>query len=401
MKPAAHVRATASREIYLDNNATTRPLPEVRKAMMEVLSTDFGNPSSTHYAGRRVRERLDTARHCVASLIGTDSSNIYFTSSGTESNNTVLASVLRDTRHPRIITTQIEHSSIHKMCDHLESLGVEVIYLPVNRLGQISLDDLERAITPNASLVSVQWVNNETGVIQPVKEVGGFCRRHGVPFHTDGAQAIGKMDINLEEMPIDFLTFTGHKFHGPQGVGGLYAQDRKWIQPMFFGGSQESGLRPGTENVSGIVGIGKAAEIRFKRIKRIQQKLLDLRNRFEKLILGLVPEVQVNGGQTYRICNTTNLLFERIDGRALVAQLDQMDVRCSQTSACTNARPEPSYILRAMGLTEDEAYSSVRFSFSEENTVDEVDSVAYQIAKICSRLRVFHRNFSQTSSTRG
>jgi cysteine desulfurase len=401
MKSPVHIRPTASREIYFDNNATTRPLPEVRKAMMEVLSTDFGNPSSAHYAGERVRERLDTARHCVASLMGTDSSNIYFTSSGTESNNTVLASVLRGTHRPRIITTHIEHSSIPKMCDHLESLGVEVIYLPVNRLGQISLDELERAMTPGASLVSVQWVNNETGVIQSVKEVGDICRRHGVPFHTDGAQAVGKMDIDLTEMPIDFLTFTGHKFHGPQGVGGLYAKDRKWIQPLLFGGSQESGLRPGTENVSGIVGIGKAAEVRFKRIKRIQQKLLDLRNRFEKVILELVPEVEVNGDQAYRICNTTNLLFKHIDGRALVAQLDQMDIRCSQTSACTNARPEPSYVLRGMGLTEDDAYSSVRFSFSEENTFDEVDSVAHQIAEICNRLRVFHRNISQMSSMRG
>jgi cysteine desulfurase len=380
-------------EIYLDNNATTQPLPQVREAMLAVLGEQFGNPSSTHASGDRAREAVRHARESVAQLIGADPSEIIFTSSGTEANNMILASVLRPGGGTlRVVTTDVEHSSIPKYCEYLRALGVDVVSLPVDRAGRLSLADVEAAVTPETTLVSVQWVNNETGVIQPVDEIGALCRSRGVPFHTDAAQAVGKLAIDVTRLPIDFLSFTAHKFHGPQGVGGLYVRNPRWLMPMFYGGAQEFGLRPGTENVPGIVGMGKAAELRLAKFTETQGFLRELRDRFETLVLDMVPDVEVNGDTSQRVGNTTNLLFRGLDGEALVAQLDLAGVRCSQSSACTNARPEPSYVLRAMGLTEDEAYASVRFSVAEHNTGEEVEYAAQQIMDICQRLRAFSTN---------
>ena len=378
-------------EIYLDNNATTEPLPEVREAMLEVLGAGFGNPSSTHSAGDRTRVDLLQAREVLAELIGSDSSQLFFTSSGTESNNTVFASVLRRGKNTsRLVTTHVEHSSILKMCEHLNTHGVQVVYLPVDRAGHLAIADIEAAVTRDTDLASVQWVNNETGVIQPVELIGRICHDRGVLFHTDAAQAVGKLDIDVEALPIDFLSLTAHKFHGPQGIGALYARDRQWLHPMFYGGPQEDGLRPGTENVPGIVGMGKAAALRREQFAQIQEKLGELRDRFETLVLGMMPKTEVNGDRDNRVCNTTNLLFRDVDGQALVAQLDQVGIRCSQSSACTNQRPEPSYVLQAMGLTEAEAYASVRFSVSEQNTFEEVEYAARKIAGICEKLRRFN-----------
>ena len=380
-------------EIYLDNNATTQPLPEVRDAMGEVLGGRFGNPASAHAAGDRAREFVRRAREAVAALIGADPSMIVFTSSGTEANNMVLASVLRDQgTKPRIVTTAVEHSSIPQYCDYLSDIGVEVIYVPVNRAGHLSLPDVEAAITPETSLVSVQWVNNETGVIQPIEQIGSLCRDRGVPFHTDAAQAVGKFPIHVSTLPIDFLSLTAHKFHGPQGIGALYARDRRWLSPMFYGGSQEGGLRAGTENVPGIAGMGTAAALRLARLGEIQQYLQGLRDRFEHLVLDMVPNTEINGDKTQRVCNTSNLLFRDIDGEALMAQLDHAGIRCSQSSACTNMRPEPSYVLQAMGLSEDEAYASVRFGISAQNTTQEIEWAAHRIMEMCHKLRAFNTN---------
>ena len=381
------------REIYFDNNATTKPLPEVRKAMLEVLSEGFGNPSSAHTAGERAREQITQAREAIASLVGGDPSEIYFTSGGTEANNMILASVLRKgASAKRIVTTEVEHSSVLKMCEYLDECGVEIDYLPVDREGRLLLEDLEKAVTPQTSLVSVQWVNNETGVVQPIGEIAHLCRKRKVPFHTDAAQAVGKMEIDVTKLNIDFLSLTGHKFHSPQGVGALFARNHRWVQPMFRGGSQEMEVRAGTENVSGIVGMGKAASLRSEGFPRVYSQLCGFRDRFESLILERIPGTSVNGNQTNRICNTTNILFRDVDGQALIAQLDQIGIRCSQSSACTNHRPEPSYVLRAMGLSEEEAYSSVRFSFSEMNCLEEVEWAVIQIIKICEKLRAFNTN---------
>jgi cysteine desulfurase len=251
---------------------------------------------------------------------------------------------------------------------------------------------VEAAITPETSLVSIQWVNNETGVIQPIEHIGALCRRREVPFHTDAAQAVGKLAINVASLPIDFLSLTAHKFHGPQGIGILYAGNPRWIVPVFHGGSQEMGLRAGTENVPGIVGLGAAARKRAEQLGEIQQNLGILRDRFEQLVLDMIPETEVNGDKSNRVCNTTNLLFRGVDGQALVAQLDQLGIRCSQSSACTNHRPEPSYVLRAMGLSEDEAYSSVRFSVSEQNSLSDIEWAAKQMSLICKKLRAFAIN---------
>lgn len=378
-----------NKEIYLDNNATTKPLPEVREEVLKVIGEDFGNPSSAHSTGDRARKYLADARIRVANLIGVHPSKITFTSSGTESNNMALHSCTRDEgKNRRVITTTIEHSSIRKMCSHLCLNGVEIKLIRVDRKGLVDLEELESTINGNTTLVSVQWVNNETGVIQPIGEIGEICRESGVPFHTDAAQAAGKLEMKVEDLPIDFLSFTGHKFHGLQGAGAIYSKDKFKLAPILFGGFQEEGFRPGTENLPGIVGMGKAAEIRQKRLKELMSNMKELRNRFEAMILDFIPGTRVNGDIQKRVCNTTNIMFGGIDGRKLVEELDHAGVRCSQSSACTNFEVSPSYVLSAMGLSEEEAYSSIRFSFSVENTTEEADRAVYLIRDLCDKLKV-------------
>ncbi|MYD60337.1 MAG: cysteine desulfurase [Gemmatimonadetes bacterium] len=382
------------REVYLDNNATTKPLPEVREAMMRVLGEDFGNPSSAHSAGDRVREAMVPAREAVAKLVGAEADQIVFMGSGTEANNTVFHSVVQRAptgKRVRIVTTTVEHSSIIKMNDYLSARGVEVVSVPVDRCGQLVWEALNEAVTPDTDLVSVQWVNNETGAILPVEQIARLCQSRGVLFHTDAAQAVGKLPVSVTELPVDFLTFTAHKFHGPQGVGALYVRSSKGLLPLLWGGPQEGGLRSGTENVPGIIGMGTAAQLRLDRLEDVQELMASLRDDFEQAVLDRVPDVEINGDPDMRVCNTTNLLFRDVDGQALVARLDQEGVRCSQSSACTNQRPEPSYVLRAMGVSEAEAYSSVRFSFSEFNTVEDVDDVVAYLARLCEQLRRFSR----------
>ncbi|MCY3680272.1 MAG: cysteine desulfurase family protein [Gemmatimonadetes bacterium] len=382
------------REVYLDNNATTRPLPEVREAMMRVLDEDFGNPSSAHSAGDRVRESMVASREAVANLVGAEAGQIVFMGSGTETNNTVFNSVVQRAptgKRVRIVTTTVEHSSILKMCDYLDAKGVEVVSVPVDRYGQLVWEALDEAVTPDTDLVSVQWVNNETGAILLVERIAQLCKSRGVLFHTDAAQAVGKLPISVIELPVDFLTFTAHKFHGPQGVGALYVRSSKELLPLLWGGSQEGGLRPGTENVPGIIGMGTAAQLRLERLEDVQELMASLRDHFERTVLDSVPDVEINGDPDMRVCNTTNLLFRDVDGQALVARLDQEGIRCSQSSACTNQRPEPSYVLRAMGLSEAEAYASIRFSFSEFNTIEDVDETVAHLAQLCEQLRRFSR----------
>ncbi|MBK7782281.1 MAG: cysteine desulfurase [Ardenticatenia bacterium] len=382
-----------SREIYLDNNATTRPLPEVIDAMVVALDAGFGNASSAHSVGERARLQLRQARESVAALIGASDTQIIFTSGGTEANNVVLASVVqRPNACRRIVTSQVEHSSVLHMGKYLESMGCEVVYLPVDRYGLISLDDLDEAIRPQTDLVSIQWVNNETGTIQPIESIGLLCRARNVRFHTDAAQAVGKLPVAVESLPIDFLTFTAHKLHGPSGVGAICAKDPQLIRSQLHGGPQENGRRSGSENLPGIVGFGVAASIRHSQQDVTIATYGYLRNRFERRILDSIPGVEVNGSAEHRVCNTTNLMFPHVDGQALVARLDQVGVQCSQSSACTNHRPEPSYVLRAMGLSEDAAYSSVRFSVAAGTTSKALDYAAQEIERICSQLREFELN---------
>ena len=378
-------------EVYLDNNATTRPLPKVRAAVLSALGEEFGNPSSVHEAGERGRTHLRTARRQLGDLVGCEPEQLLFTSGGTEANAQVLLSAIAGQSNPRIVTTTVEHSSIRHLCEHLRTRTVEVVLLPVDECGLVDLDQFDDAISTRTDLVSLQWVNNETGVIQLVEHASVLCRDKGIPFHTDAAQAIGKLPMHISAQSIDFLTLTAHKLHGPQGVGAVYARNPRTLRPLLFSGDQEFGLRGGTENVPGIVGFGQAAELRRSHLAAIIDRLSHLRNQFETRVREEIPDVSINGDGTERVCNTSNVLFEGVDGQALVARLDQDGIRCSQSSACTNQRPEPSYVLRAMGLSEADAYASVRFGFSVENTREQVEFVVERLAQHCEQLRGFQQ----------
>jgi cysteine desulfurase len=377
------------KEIYIDNNATTKPYPEVVEIMAKVMGSGFGNPSSSHSAGQRAKGFIDESRIKLSNLLGCNPSNLVFTSSGTESNNMAFYSCYRDAKEKcRIITSTVEHSSIKKMCSHLEINGVEVLYLDADTRGYIDLEKLEKLLNDKCvSLVSVQWVNNETGIIQPVREIGNICRSKKVLFHTDAAQAVGKLEIQLADMPVDFLSLTGHKFNSPQGIGAIYSYNKLDLNPVMFGGFQEDHFRPGTENVPGIAGMGKASEIRKKNLEKFVRNMTEMRDAFDSQILEQVSCAKINGDITNRVCNTTNIQFKGVDGRKLLSRLDSVGVRCSQSSACTNSSPDPSYVLLAMGLTPEQAYSSIRFSFSHDNTMEEIVRVVEYIKKFCKELR--------------
>ena len=379
------------REIYLDNNATTRALPEVVEAVARAMRDGYGNPSSVHSAGRRGRALLRQAREQVATAVCTeDPANVIFTSGATEANNLVLQSLLAGPmKGYRLVTTDVEHSSILATAHVLRRFGCEIVILPVDLDGLVSIDALEEKIVPGHTLVSVQWANNETGVVQPVAQLVERTHAAGALFHTDAVQAIGKLPVDVEAVPADFLSLSGHKLHGPVGVGALVSRDKKLLAPLVFGGSQENSLRPGTENVPGIVGLGVALSLRHQRLDAVAASTLEMRDFFESRLAqrGLVR--MFNGARANRLPNTSNVQFRDIDGEALSIRLDQMSVRCSQSSACTNHRPEPSYVLRAMGLTEPEAYASVRFGFSELNTMMEVNQTIEAITSIHASLTRF------------
>lgn len=269
-----------------------------------------------------------------------------------------------------------------------ESRGTRVTRIPVDQDGFIDLDALESSVKSPTALVSIQWVNSETGIIQPVAEIARVCSIAGVPFHCDAAQGAGKLELNLSAIKVDFVTVSAHKMHGPAGVGAIVIRDRRSIAPLFFGGSQEFGLRSGTENLIGIVGFGAAATARTRTLSRAVERMSALRDAFETKVRTSVPSVRINGSKIHRVCNTTNVMFPNLDGAALVALLDRQGVRCSQTSACNSSRPEPSHVLMAMGLTENEAFSSVRFSFSGQNTLAEVDLSVTKLLSAIERLTV-------------
>ncbi len=380
-----------NKEIYFDNNATTKPLPEVREEVCKLLGEDFGNPSSIHSTGERARKYLGNARQHLADLLGCEPGNIIFTSSGTEANNLVLYSCTIGSGgsggKSRIVTSNVEHSSINKMCSFLKIHGVEIEYINVDPSGFLNMKDLEKALEKKTDLVSIQWVNNETGIIQDIDSIAGICKEKGVPFHTDSAQAVGKLEFKIAGIDIDYLALAAHKFHAPQGVGAIYTKDKMTIHPVLFGGFQEEGFRPGTENLPGIVGMGKAAEIRKENIKQTVRHMCDVRSRFESMILERIPASRVNGSTEKRICNTTNIMFGGIDGRRLTMMLDEEGIRCSQSSACTNFDTAPSFVLKAMGLSDEEAYASIRFSFSEENTAEEIEEAVEIIVKNYEQLK--------------
>jgi len=375
-------------EIYLDNNATTRPIPEVVDAVLGILTTGYGNPSSAHQRGSYARRTLEMARAQVASLVGASEDQVFFTSGGTESNNLALNRVSeKEARH--LVTTETEHSSVLKKARFFEQRGVKVTYMPVDCTGRVNVRTLKNALKESVDLVSVHWINNETGTEQPVWELGEVCRERGVAFHIDAAQAAGKLEINFNDMPVDMLTFSGHKIHGPQGVGALCVKQSDRVFPVLFGGDQERFIRPGTENLPGVAGFGVAAEIREKDLLEIKSRIKALRDRFEERLIDVFPGLCINGDKENRVCNTSNILFSGVDGMALMAQLDREGVICSQTSACNSRSPEPSHVLLAMGLSQEEAFSSVRFSFSVLNTLEETEIVADKVTRSYRKLLEF------------
>jgi cysteine desulfurase len=371
-------------EIYLDSNATTPALPEIAHAVTEALMEGFGNPSSAHARGDLARRRLQRARETVAGFLGAEPEQLVLVSGGTEGNNAVLGGVPAST----LVTTAVEHPSVLRPIAAAAARGATVVELGVDRSGLIALSALEKALrAATRALVSVQWASGETGVVQPIEEIAAICRRHGALLHVDAAQAVGRLSIDLRRLSIDFLTFSGHKLHAPPGIGVLFVRAPGAMTPWLFGGGQEQGLRSGTENLPGALGLAAAIDHRASHFAEARRAMRQLRDTLEREVLAAVPDVEVNGGGAPRLGNTSNLRFAGIDGQALLATLDRAGIRCSQASACSSRRPEPSYVLRAMGLSEDEAFASLRFSVSVLNTADEIDRAVKAIRAAVARLR--------------
>ena len=378
----------ASDLIYLDNNATTRVDPAVVEEIMPFLTDFYGNPSSGYRFGKQVGKALDLARERVAALLGCEPSEIIFTSCGTESTNAAINSALlmdRDRQH--IVTTRVEHSATLKHCETLAKRGTEVTWLGVDERGQIDLAELERALRPDTALVSVMWANNETGVIFPVEEIAEIVRKKGALFHTDAVQAIGKIPINLADAKINFLSLSGHKLHCLKGVGVLYANRRTKFAPYLIGGGQENGKRAGTENVTSIIGLGKACEVAGEFMEHEATEVRGLRDEFEASLLSRVEGTQVNGDITSRLPNTSNLAFDGIDSEGVLMLLDQHGICCSSGSACTTGSVHASHVLKAMGFSDDRARASLRFSFSRFNTREEVAKALDIIPQVIGKLR--------------
>ncbi len=381
-----------SLNIYLDNNATTKLLPEVRTRIMEIISESYGNPSSPHSYANFSRKIIEDSRNQIAEILNSDSRKILFTSGATESNRSVFYQLTRAPAHQKaIITTPSEHASVKFNSQLLSTQGFKVIELSINNNGVINISELRKIFeTEDVALVSVGWASNETGVIQPVNKIGELCSQYNAYFHCDASQYIGRGTIDLKKVKIDFLSFTGHKLHAPQGIGVLYIRSPERFIPLFGGGEQEYRMRAGTENIIGIAAIGKAIEIRRKKLRESIDYLRKLQSYFEGRMKSLISDLCVNGESTNRTPNTSSITFEKIDGRALMGQLDMVGIYCSQTSACTSMIPEPSETLLAMGLTVDEAFASIRFSFAVDNTRKEIEIAVGVIADKVKNIRKFY-----------
>jgi len=374
------------RRIYMDANATTPLLPEVFDAMRPWLIESFGNASSVHQYGQQARAAVEHARESVARLINCRESEIVFTSGGTESDNMALFGLVKPGDH--VITSSIEHHAVLHTASQLCQRGVEVTFLPVSRVGRVDPDDVRRALRPNTALISVMMANNETGVIQPVEEIGRIAEEADVWFHTDAVQAAGKIDIDVKAIGCDVLSISGHKMHAPQGTGVLYVRRGTHIEPLFYGGSHERQRRAGTENVAGIVGLGRAAELAYDALRnRTMDRVAALRDRLEAGVLARVEYSEINGVGAPRVPNTTNLEFDYLEGEALVIALDLKGLAVSGGSACMSGASEPSHVLTAMGLVNTQARASLRFSLTKLNTDADVDAALELVPAAVSRLR--------------
>jgi cysteine desulfurase len=372
--------------VYLDNNATTPVLPEVFEAIRPYFGEQFGNASSIHHHGQQTRAAVEDARESVAALLGCRASEIVFTSGGTEADNLAIAGLVGAGDH--VITSSIEHHAVLLACKHVEEIGAEWTILPVDGRGLVDPADVRRALRPKTKLISVMMANNETGVLQPVEEIGKIAAGAGVYFHTDAVQAAGKVSIDVNRIGCHALSISGHKIHAPQGVGALYVRKGTPLRPLFYGGRHERSRRAGTENVPGIVGLGKAAELAKEALDRgDEKKMAAMRDRLQQGILAQVEEASVNGDGATRVPNTTSIRFDYIDGEAMVIALDLKGLAVSTGAACSSGAIEPSHVLLAMGLRPDQARASLRFTLGKQTVEKDIDIALTFVPEIVARLR--------------
>ncbi len=378
-----------TKRIYADNAATTKVAPEVVDAMLPYFTETYGNPSSIYNEGRTARVAVEKAREQVANAIGASPKEIYFTGSGSEADNWALRSTARalSKKGNHIITSAVEHHAVLHTCQDLEKQGFEVTYLPVDKYGMVSPDDVKAAIKDTTIMISIMFANNEIGTIMPIAAIGKIAKEAGVVFHTDAVQAVGNVEIDVKAMNIDMLSLTAHKFHGPKGCGALYVRQGVKLMSFITGGAQERMRRAGTENVPGIVGLGKAIELATANIKEKQEKLIALRDRYIKKVLETVPYSRLNGHPTERLAGNANISFEYIEGEGLLLSLDMKGIAASSGSACTSGSLDPSHVLLAIGLKHEQAHGSLRTSFGEDTTVEDIDYMVDAIAEIVARLR--------------
>ena len=376
-----------NRSVYLDHNASTPVHPEVLQAMLPYFSERFGNPSSVHGFGREAREGLETAREQIAGFLRVSKGEIVFTSGGTESDNLGIKGIAAARRSGHIVTSQIEHHAVLRTCEMLETQGFTVTYLPVDEYGMVRPEDLERAIRPDTILVSLMHANSEVGTLQPMSEIGRITRGHGVPLHVDAVQTFGKVPIDVDAFGIDLLSFSGHKIYGPKGVAGLYIRKGTKMAAVQHGGDHERRRRAGTENVAGLVGFGKAVEVRGREMAGEAVRLTGLRDRLWEGIRARVDEVRLNGHPTLRLPGTCNMCFRNVESESIVLGLDLKGIATSAGSACTSGSVEPSYVLVAMGLPLDWAMGSVRCSLGRSTTAEDIDYVVDSVVPLAAKLR--------------
>jgi cysteine desulfurase len=376
------------KRIYLDNSATTKVDETVLKAMLPCFRENFGNASSVHLFGQEARAIVENARRSIAELLSADTKEIVFTSGGTESDNSALWGIFRSGYRPgnHIITTKIEHPAILNTCKSLENAGAEITYIPVDASGRVNPKVIEDVIRESTILISVMHANNETGVIQPIQEIGKLAKKHGILLHTDAVQSVGKIPTNVQELNADLLSLSAHKFHGPKGVGVLYIRKGTRLAPFMTGGSHERKRRAGTENVPAIAGLGAAARLAAERLPEMQTRIAPLRDRLENQAMNRISGGRVNG-QAPRLPNITNLSFEGLEGEAAVIALDLEGVAISTGSACASGSLEPSHVLIAMGLRPEVVQGSLRFSLCYHNTEEEVDRAVQLLEAVIQRLR--------------
>jgi len=382
--------------VYMDNGATTRVTEPVMAAMQPYFCEIYGNPSSVHGFGRESRKAVEAARAQVAKAIGAEPREIYFTGCGTEADNWALrgAAYANIKKGKHIITTNFEHHAILHTCKQLEKEGFEVTYLPVDHDGLITPEQLEAAIRPDTVLVSIMYANNEVGTIEPIGELAAVAKARGVLFHTDAVQAIGHVPIDVKAQGIDMLSMSGHKFHAPKGIGALYVRQGVRLQRLMQGGAQERGQRPGTENLAGIVGIGKAIELATADVENRAVKMAAIRDHMIERIMKEIPHVQLNGHPTKRMCGNINVSFYFVESESILLHLDFKGIAASSGSACTSGSLDPSHVLLAIGVSHEHANGSVRLSLCEENTLEEADYVVDSLVEIVGRLRAMSPLYS-------